>query len=77
MPSKEIERFAKYALKDYCELILDRRSLLVKVMGIYKIHYTKQSVMIMVNVIKKNKALIYDMKGSMYNRYSTGKVLKD
>lgn len=86
---KTITREEKYLLLDilpaYNKRIMKHpESKIVRILGLYKIRTSKHCFIVMENVLrKKNKAVIFDLKGSLDNRYvkstgdAYGKVFKD
>ena len=86
---KTITKEEKYLLIDilgkyHNRIVNHRESRIVRILGLYKIRSSKQSFIIMENLLKyKKEALIFDLKGSLYERRTPtvgneyGIVLKD
>ena len=86
---KTVTQVEKYLLLDILHAYHDRvtkhpESKIVRILGLYKVRYNKHSFIVMENIItNKTKALVFDLKGSLDNRFvenSTifnSKVLKD
>ena len=86
---KTITKQEKYLMLEilgrYHERMVNcRDSRIVRILGLYKMKNTKQPFIIMENLLKfKEKAVIFDLKGSLNDRYtipagdSHGMVLKD
>jgi hypothetical protein len=83
---KTVTRTERFFLLDllpgYCKHILKHpESRLVRILGLFKIFNTKESLIIMENIFQSRCSTIYDLKGSTDNRLvdnpNPGAILKD